>query len=406
MNINNKDKKNQIDDTSDINFESYNYFSLKDESEQNIKSISEIKNQDIMDLSSVGILFNETAKEGMFLLYGTNEIITTPKIEGLEIIPIGEALKKYPDLEEKYYFKAVEEDLDEFTTAVSQTIPRGYFIHVEKNTKIDIPIQTAFFMNKEMNSMCPHNIVVLEEGAQIHLLTGCTSSCFLTRGLHVAISEHYIGKNAIFTNTMIHNWRPGFVVFPKTGSIVEEGGSYVNYYYSLKPPKRIEMDPYTYLQGKNSNVKYMTVIVSLPETYSKIGGNIYMTGENSKSEIIMRTINHGGTVIQSGLITGEAKDVRAHVDCSGLMLSESGVIEAIPRLRAMHKDAIMTHEAAIGKINLGEVNYLQSKGLAEKDAISLIVRGFIDLDLPVDKITPALKNIIHDISEFSSMSNM
>ena len=401
-----QNKEITLNEKNDVNFESYNFFDLKSDSTNQIKTVSELGRQDINDLSDVGILFSDNTEEGLYLLYGKDEIITTPKIEGLEIIPISEALKIYPIIKEKYFFKAVEEDLDEFTSAVAQTIPRGYYIHVHKNIKIKTPIQTAFFMNREMNSMSPHNIVVLEEGSEIHLLTGCTASCLLQKGLHVAISEHYIGRNAKLTNTMIHNWRPEFKVFPKSGTIVEEEGNYINYYYSLKPPKHIEMEPYTYLKGKNSSAKYMTVIVSLPDSYNSIGGNIFMTGENSKSEIIMRTLNYGGTVIQAGLITGENKNTRAHVDCSGLMFCNSGIIEAIPRLRAMHPDAIMTHEAAIGKINTGEINYLQSKGIPEKEAISLIIRGFIDIDENRDKISPALKNIIRDIAEYSKKLNM
>ena len=88
------------------------------------------------------------------------------------------------------------------------------------------------------------------------------------------------------------------------------------------------------------------------------------------------------------------------------MFTDSGIIEAIPRLRAMHPDAIMTHEAAIGKINPGEINYLQSKGIAEKDAISLIVRGFIDVDTNIEFFSPVLQNIIRDIANLSTISNM
>ena len=89
-----------------------------------------------------------------------------------------------------------------------------------------------------------------------------------------------------------------------------------------------------------------------------------------------------------------------------VMFNDSGIIEAIPQLCAMHPEAIMTHEAAIGKINPGEVNYLQSKGLTETQAISLIVQGFIDVDIANGKLSPALKKVFRDIAEFSNKSNM
>jgi Fe-S cluster assembly scaffold protein SufB len=126
-----------------------------------------------------------------------------------------------------------------------------------------------------------------------------------------------------------------------------------------------------------------------------------MTGENSQALKSLRAVNHGGTVIQTGLLIGAAKDARAHVDCSGLMLSDSGIIEAIPGLRAMHPDARLSHEAAIGRIDMGEVHYLQSKGLDEMQAIALIVRGFLDIGIELEGFAPELKRTIQEISTLS-----
>jgi len=205
----------------------------------------------------------------------------------------------------------------------------------------------------------------------------------------------------MFINTMIHNWGPGFVVHPATATFVDDEAAYVNNYYSVNTPGYMESKPFTCLSGRASSAKYMTVLASAPDTYCDIGGTVLMKGDNTSSELIARAVNHGGTVIQSGLLTGAAKGTRGHVDCSGLMLSENGIIEAIPGLKSLHPDARLSHEAAIGRINMGEVNYLMSKGLEEMQAIALIIRGFLDTGIEAEGLDKGLEDIIKQISELS-----
>lgn len=385
----------------DINLEEFNFSMLKGEVPRELNSLDELDLTELEALSAVGVNMNDESNIGKYLLYGQDALTLSPKIAGVEIIPIGQALETYPEIKKKYFFKIVNATQDVFTKAVAETIPRGYFIRVKEDVRVEEPLQAGLFMHKEMSSMSLHNLVVLEEGAHLHLITGCTAGCTLQAGLHIAISEHFVGKNAELINTMVHNWGPEFIVRPRGGTIVEEGGTYVSNYYSVKPPKHIETNPFTHLKGANSTAKYTTVLVCLPETYSEIGGTILMTGENSGAEIVARAMNHGGTVIQTGLLIGAAKDARAHVDCSGLMLSDSGIIEAVPGLCAMHPDAKMSHEAAIGKIDIGQVNYLQSKGLKEMQAIALVVRGFLDIGRELEGLAPELERTIQEISELS-----
>jgi len=384
-----------------IKLEDYGFSELLEDNGDTLSSPNDLEQKDRDALASVGVRIEEDTKTGGYILHDKSVFTLMPQIEGLEIMPISEALEKMPEVREKFFFKLVDPDKDEYTKALSEAAPRGYFIRVRKGVRIEEPVYTGLFMHKEMSSMGIHNVVVLEEGAHLHLVTGCTAGCTLKGGLHIAISEQYVGKGAKFVNTMVHNWGPDFIIRPRSGTVVEEDASYVSNYYSVRPPKHIEMDPFTHLKGKNAKAKYMSVIVCLPDTFSDIGGTIHMAGENSGAELVARTVNHGGTVIQTGLLMGDAKGARAHVDCSGLMMSDTGIIEAIPGLRSMHPDARMSHEAAIGRIDIGEVNYLQSKGLSEMQAIALIVRGFLDIGIEMEGLTPELEKTILEISELS-----
>lgn len=379
----------------------FSKFKNIEEDEQVIGSVNELNENEIDSLKSVGINLSDDSEVGKFFMYGTSVFTFLPQIEGVEIIPLKEAFQIYPDIKDIYHFKAVDKDQDEFTKTAFEKEQNGYFIRVKKNVVVNTPIQTAMFMHREMSTMCIHNIVVLEEGAHLHLITGCASGCTIKGGLHIAISENFVGKGAKLISTMIHNWGSDFVVRPRTATIVDENGIFVSNYYSVKPPKHIQTNPFTHLKGKSSNAKYMTVLASFPGTYCDIGGTVLLEGEDSGAELVARAVNHGGTVVQTGMLIGAAKNARAHVDCSGLMLSDKGTIEAIPGLRAVHPEARMSHEAAIGRINIGEVNYLQSKGLDEMQAVALIVRGFLDIGIEIEGLGFELENIINEIAELS-----
>ena len=377
-------------------------FPLRTEGDKDVSgSPYHLTDQEKASLVSVGINPDNKPEAGRFLLYDRNALITPPCIEGIEILPIQIALARFPEVKRDFYFKAVDREEDQYTKAVADTRTGGYFIRVREGTRIDIPVEAALFMPHEMGAMGIHNIVVLEEGARLHLVTGCTAGRHLRSGLHVAVSEHFVGKNASFINTMIHHWGPEFIVRPRSATVVERDGVYTENYYSVQPPKSIEMNPDTYLKGRNASARYMTGLICLPGTHCNTGGTVYLKGKNSAAEMSARAVNHGGTVIQKGLLVGAAEGSRAHVDCSGLMLSDRGFIEAIPGLRAVHPDARMSHEAAIGKIDAGAVNYLRSKGLNETQAVSLIVRGFLNIDSEIPELTPELERAVQRISRMA-----
>jgi hypothetical protein len=380
----------------EINLDDYDFSILRASSCPVKNTFKDLRKSEVKDLSSVGVMINNTDRSGTYLLCDQDALLNPQCIEGLECLQIKDALEKYSWIKDKYWFKSVKRDKDEYTNLVGSTIPRGFFIRVKKGMKVKLPFQAGLYMSQEKSAMNVHNIVVLEEDAHLHLITGCMCQHNLRKGIHLAISENYIGKNASFINTMVHNWGPEFDIRPRTATIVEEKGTYVSNYCSLKPGRSIQMSPFTHLKGKGSTAKYTTIILSTPGSCTNSGGEILMSGENSRAEIAARAVCQGGTVIQAGLLIGAAPYCRAHVDCSGLMLSDKGSIEAVPGLRAMHPDARMSHEASIGRIAPGEVAYLQSKGMNEEEAVSMIIRGF--LDMGIQNLSPELDQAFSEIA--------
>jgi hypothetical protein len=182
--------------------------------------------------------------------------------------------------------------------------------------------------------------------------------------------------------------------------VVEAGGVYVSNYVSLRPAKQIESDPQTWLNGEGASAKYLTVILGSEGATIDTGGSVYLNANDTSAELAHRGVCTGGYMHQRGMLIGNAR-CRAHVDCAGMVLDakQGGFIESIPGLKGLHPEARMSHEASIGKIAPEQVEYLMSRGMAEREAISMIIRGFLDADIA--GLGPELDARIAEIAELA-----
>jgi Fe-S cluster assembly scaffold protein SufB len=365
-----------------------------------LMAIDQIEQTDVAALAEVGVDVRENKRSGTFIQRNLLPLCIYVHNKGLEMLPIAEALKEY-DWLKNYYWKTVPPDLDEVTAkCLEQSEPQGFFIWVKKGTKLEAPAQAGLYMSHGDVSQIIHNIVILEEEAELNLITGCLTKLDVKNGIHYAVSEHFIGKNAKLTNTMVHSWGPDVIVRPRSGTIVEEGGSFVSNYVSLRPAKRIESDPQTWLNGKGASAKYLTIILGSNGATIETGGNVFLNADDTSAELAHRGVCTGGHMHQRGLLIGNAR-CRAHVDCAGMVLDakQDGFIESIPGLKGLHPEARMSHEASIGKIAPEQVEYLMSRGMEEREAISMIIRGFLDTD--IKGLGPELDARIAEIAELA-----
>jgi len=180
---------------------------------------------------------------------------------------------------------------------------------------------------------------------------------------------------------MVHNWAEDVYVRPRTAIVVEEGGTFLSNYVSLKGVKSVQSFPTCTLKGKGAIARFNSVIAAPEGSHIDTGSRIILEASETRGEIISRTISYGGHIIARGHLVGKAPDIKAHLECQGLMLGESGVIHAIPELEAHVPDVDMSHEAAVGKIAKEEIEYLMARGLDEEEATSTIVRGFLNVKI-------------------------
>ncbi|NTW29305.1 MAG: SufD family Fe-S cluster assembly protein [Coriobacteriia bacterium] len=305
--------------------------------------------------------------------------------DAIEIMGTEEALQLYgPELLEKYWWRAVDPGKDKYTALVALHQTEGYFIRVKAGRKVEKPIQACLLVSESNVSQNVHNVIILEDGAEANVITGCNITHNVKEGLHAGISEFYVGKGAKLTFTMVHNWAEDFTVRPRTGVIVEDDGVYINNYVLLKPVKSIQAFPVAKLVGERSTAIFNSIVYGLKDSIIDLGSEAQLIGEGSRSEAVARTVSMDrSTVYSRGRLIGRTNDCKAHLDCRGIVQSPESTQWAIPDLASVGAPgAELSHEAAISPIAAEEIYYLMTRGVPKDEAVSMITRGFVNIDIP------------------------
>lgn len=327
--------------------------------------------------------FNPEAedKAGTFALTDDQILLAMVRETGLELMPIGDAIERLPEVRERYFWKLVSPDEDEVTRKVYSAPLRGLFARVKRGRKVFLPLQACYILKSEAFSQIVHNIIVAEEGSEVHLITGCLTSSHVSSGNHYAVTEIFVEKGAFLSYSMFHSWAPQVEVYPKSAVLVEEGGTYISNYVTLREVKHVKAYPKMIVK-RNAVARSYSVIYAPVGSLVDIGSKIILEGEYSKGESISRAVSTGGKVISRANLEGRGANCKGHVECHGVLLNDGGVISAIPELTAFRSDVELSHEAAVGRLSEEEIFYLEARGLTEEEAKSLIVRGFMKVEIP------------------------
>jgi Fe-S cluster assembly scaffold protein SufB len=352
-----------------------------------IEDLGRLPEEDRKRMIEAGVDAGEKERSGTYVQMDTAVIHAHAGQEGLQVLPIRQALREWDWLED-YYWKLVAVDVDKYTARAQMELHDGYVIRALPGSKVVYPVQACMYLDRENLSQNVHNIIIAEEDSELHVITGCATAPHLRRGLHVGISEFYVKKNASLSFTMIHHWAEEMYVRPRSAGVVEEGGLFLSNYICMKPVKSLQMYPTTRLVGKGATSRFYSLLVGSPGSELDVGGRILLEAPETRAEIIARTISNGGTIVARGDMVGKVPGVKAHLECRGLII-KGGSIHAIPELKGTVDGVEMSHEAAVGKIAQEEIMYLMSRGMSEDDAVATIVRGFLSVDIP--GLPPQLK---------------
>jgi Fe-S cluster assembly scaffold protein SufB len=365
---------------------------------------SQLPAKDKEKMLGAGIIIdNPSQRIGTFIQVDNVPLHSSVRQEGIEVMAISEAFKKYDWLLD-YWWRAVAVDTDKYTASVELNPHNGYFIRALPRSKTIYPVQACLYLSKARISQNVHNIIIAEENSELHIITGCTTALKNEPALHLGISEFYIKRGAKITFTMIHNWNPEIAVRPRSGAIVEENGLFLSNYVLMRPVRSLQMYPTARCVGENSVVRYNSILVATPGSSLDVGSRAILNARGARTEIVSRAITTGGIIVARGYIEGNAPEVKGHLECRGLILSEGGVIHAIPELRGTIPGIDLSHEAAVGKIAEEEVEYLMARGLTRSEATATIVRGFLKVD--IEGLPPVLSTELRRAIESSEKDLM
>jgi Fe-S cluster assembly scaffold protein SufB len=330
---------------------------------------------------SAGVMLDDASQRaGTFIQMDNTPVHHSIRQEGVEIMAVSEALQKY-DWMSDYWWQAVAVDTDKYTANVELNQNDGYFIRSLPGQKTVFPVQACLYLAKAKLVQNVHNIIIAEEGSELHIITGCTTATREEPGLHLGVSEFFIKRGAKVTFTMIHSWNPETAVRPRTVAIIEENGLFLSNYLLMKPVHSMQMYPTARCMGEKATVRFNSILVAGKGSSLDVGSRVFLNAKNARTEIVSRAITTGGNITARGYIEGNAPEVKGHLECRGLIMSEKGTIHAIPELKGTLAGIDLSHEAAVGKIAEEEVEYLMSRGLTREEATAAIVRGFLRVDI-------------------------
>jgi Fe-S cluster assembly scaffold protein SufB len=353
-----------------------------------------------------GMEANEKNRSGTF--YHVDQSTIYSKVNELyqgkiELMDTKAALQKYHWLGD-YMWKLVDKNKDEFTRKVAEDWSGGYFMRVMPGAEITFPLQSCLLITQKNLEQRVHNIIMAEEGSKAHIITSCVQHSSVPKASHLGVSEIYVKKGATLNFTMIHQWSENTFVRPRSAAEIGDGAAFVSNYVCMHSVKDMQMYPAAFCNGTDSTVSFSNILYGKRNSLLDIGSKAVLTGKGSKAEMVSRAIaREGSKMIIRGLIEGDNADCKGHLECRGLLIDEEAFLQSIPELIARKKGVEITHEAAVGKISEREITYLMTRKLSRDQAVSLIIRGFMDvsiLGLP-EALNAEIKRIVEASTEAS-----
>ena len=286
----------------------------------------------------------------------------------------------YGKMIEEHFMKLVPPTDHKFAALHGAVWSGGSFVYVPKGVNVEIPLQSYFRLNAKGAGQFEHTLIIVDEGAQLHFIEGCSAPKYNVANLHAGCVELFVGKNAKLRYSTIENWSKNMYNLNTKRAKVEENGimewvsgsfgSHVSYLY-----------PMTILKGDNARSQFTGVTFAGKGQNLDTGAKMVHIGKDTSSFINTRSISKGGgisTYRSAVVIQNQAKNAKSAVSCQSLMLDDESRSDTVPAIDVRTNKADVGHEAKIGRISDDAVFYLMSRGISEEEAKSLIVSGFAD----------------------------
>lgn len=370
-------------DLSMLNFDSYTYFTRMANGEA--KSWDDVPETVKNTFQKLGIPEAEQKYlAGVSTQYESevvyHNMLKEVEEKGVIFLSTDMGLKLYPEIFKKYFGTAVPIRDNKFSALNGACWSGGSFVYVPKGVHLEKPLQSYFRINNEKTGQFERTLIIVDEGADVHYVEGCTAPSYSKESLHSGVVEIIVLKNAKCRYSTVQNWSTNIVNLVTQRAICYEGASMdwidgnVGSGTNMKYPAVI-------LAGEGAKGTCISIAVAGKGQYQDAGSRMIHLASNTSSTIISKSIVKGGGVANyRGTVRHmkNAKNCRSHVECDTLILDEQSYSDTIPNNEVKNNTSYIEHEATVSKISEDQLFYLMSRGISEKDATQMIIMGFIE----------------------------
>jgi len=307
--------------------------------------------------------------------------------QGVVYLDMETAVRQHEDIVRSRFMQLIKPNDHKFSALHGAVWSGGSFVYVPKGVKVELPLQSYFRLNANQSGQFEHTLIIVDEGAYLHFIEGCSAPKYYKNALHAGAVELYIEKGATLRYSTIENWSRNLYNLNTKRAIVEEDGAIE--WVSGSFGSRITMlYPMSILKGDRSRSEFTGVTFASAGQCLDTGTKTIHIGKNTVSEMHSRSIaKSGGEANYRGLLSikPNAQGAKAVAECESLMLDNESRTDTIPIIECSIDDADIGHEAKIGRISDSMILYLMQRGLDEATAKSLIIKGFVE---PISKELP------------------
>ena len=299
------------------------------------------------------------------------------------------AIREYPELVKKHFMKCVPVTDHKFVALHGAVWSGGSFVYVPKGVKVEIPLQSYFRLNSPESGQFEHTLIIVEEGASLHFIEGCSAPKYNKVNLHAGCVELYVKDGAYLRYSTIENWSKNMLNLNTKKAIVGKNAQ-MDWVSGSFGSKISMLYPMSILNGEGAKTEYTGISFAGKGQNLDTGFKVVHNAPNTSSVVNSKSISkNGGKCTYRSLvrIKENAKNSKSSVSCESLMLDDFSISDTIPVNDIQTDEVEFSHEAKIGKISDKAIFYLMSRGLSEEDAKAMIVRGFaepIAKELPVE----------------------
>lgn len=308
--------------------------------------------------------------------------------QGVLFCDMDTAVREHPELVREYFMKKCIPPHDNKFSALHGAVwSGGSFVYVPKGVKVDLPLQTYFRMNASGQGQFEHTLIIVEEGADVHYIEGCTAPLYSSASLHSAVVEIFVKKGARSRYTTVQNWSKNVYNLNTKRALVEEDAHHEWVGGSLGSGTTM-LYPASWLIGRGASCEHLNIALAVGKVDKDTGAKVIHGAPDTKSTVVAKSISaQGGRGAYRGLlkVVKGAENAVANVQCDALIMDPDSISDTLPHIEVNEDKVTIAHEATVGRIGEEQLFYLMSRGLAEQEAINLIVSGFLE---PVVKELP------------------